>query len=341
MKKLFFILTTLAFVNVLAAQNTLPNEGFENWSGGGTLSQEQPDDWTTGLLGNVLVQLYGIDLPVPVNAYFGEKSTDAHSGSYALNLHAATVGIPYTSYSYKFPGIAQLGRAAGFEIPLSTILSVVDIISSLSQGDTSGIDFDDLDLESLTPLLQALAPGAPVAQTPAHLNMWVKFHPYGNDMLNVIAYSKLNGIPVGFAEYSSADAFDEYTLLRIPFENALEPCDTLAVIIVSGGISTNDSTELLIDDISVDYELDDDAVNEYAVSAFSCYPNPAEDFVCIQPTFDGAYQYELLDMQGRVVLASAQAQGLTRVSTYGLAPGLYLLNVCQQGQTCSMKVLVR
>lgn len=334
MKKLFFVLMTLALVNASMAQGQVPNGGFESWSG------NQPNDWTTGLIGNVTTTIFGYQINTPVNTYFGETSSDAIDG-YALRLHSGTLGIPSTNYSYPMPGVAQLGRATGFSIPLSSILAVVDAIRQLSQGDSVTFDYENFDWQSLSTIAEILAPGAPLAKTPEFLNMWVKFHPYGSDRLNVLAFTKKEGVPVGYAVYSSADPYDEYTLLRIPFENANEPCDTLGIIILSGGLLTNDSTELFIDNVQLETNDVVSVVGEYANTLFSCYPNPAEDYVCIQPISDEPYRYEVLDMQGRTVFSVGQAQGLIRINTKDFAKGLYLLNIYQQGQTYPQKILVR
>ena len=340
MKKLYLLLAGMFFMVSVTAQNTLTNNSFENWTSGMLSTNEQPEGWTTGLIGNVVMQLFGVDLPVPVNTYFGVKSTDAHSGNYALKLQAQTVGIPGTEYSAMFPGIAQLGEAEGFNIPLTTILSLVESIGSIMDGDTSGFDLEDLDLESLQTLQNALAPGEAVSQTPSHLNMWVKFVPEEGDMLNIIAYSKSSGTPVGYAMYSTEEAMPDYTYISIPFENAFEPCDSLAIIIVAGGIQSSVNTLFLVDDITIDYE-NTDGVAEYGGQQFSCYPNPTAGVFFINPQSNEPYNYEVFDLEGRVVRADNNQTGVSQVSTNSLSKGVYFLKVYQNGQTYPQKIVVR
>lgn len=341
MKKIYLLLAGVLFAASVTAQNTLTNNSFENWSAGMLSTNGQPEGWTTGLIGNVLMEFMEQSLPIPINTYFGEKSTDAHSGNYALKLHANTVGIPNTDYSAMFPGIAQLGVAEGFNIPLSTILSLVESIGSIMDGDTADFDFnfEDLDIESLMTLLQILAPGDAVSQTPAHLNMWVKFEPKEGDMLNVIAYSKQSGIPVGFAMYSTEEAIPEYTQISIPFDNAFEACDSLAIIIIAGGLNSNDSTLFLVDDITIDFEPD--GVNAIDRQQFSCYPNPTAGMFFIKPQVDEPYNYEVFDLEGRVVRADNNQTGVSQVSTSSLSKGVYFLKVYQNGQTYPQKIVVR
>lgn len=338
MKKFFLILAMSVCAFSMIAQTTVTNNSFENWSSAG-LTQEQPDGWTAGLIGNVLVELGDFQLPVPVDTYFGSKSTDSHSGNYALKLKSNTVGITGTSYSFQFPGIAQLGSATGFNIPLSAITNIAEIIGSISSGDTSGIDWNNIDLESLSSLSQALAPGDAVSQTPGHVNMWVKFHPEDGDNLYIIAFSKMGGSIVGMADYSTAETLDNYTLISVPFENALEPCDSLCIIIAAGSTSSSDNTELLLDDITLDFIPEGVAARD--IPTFEIYPNPTAGQFFVKPVNEEPYNYELLDLQGRLVDGKMNCQGVVNINTQNVAKGVYVLKTTQNTQTRTQKVVVR
>ena len=69
----------------------------------------------------------------------------------------------------------------------------------------------------------------------------------------VIAFSKLGGIPVGFAYYNTAETLDDYTLISIPFDSPLVPCDSVNIIIGCGGVASHKTTELLVDDLTFDF----------------------------------------------------------------------------------------
>lgn len=340
MKKIYLLLAGVLLSASVMAQNTVTNDSFENWNSGMLSTNEQPEGWTTGLIGNVLIELFGQNLPMPVNTYFGVKSTDAHYGNYALQLQANTVGIPGTEYSAMFPGIAQLGEAEGFNIPLATILNMVESFSSIMGGDTAGFNWEDLDLSSLQSLSQALAPGEALSQTPAHLNMWVKFVPQEGDMLNVIAFTKSGGVPVGYAVYNTEETMSDYTLISIPFENAFESCDTLAIIIAAGGLQSNANTLFLVDDIMIDYDITD-GVAEFGGQQFSCYPNPTRGSYFIKPQGEEPYQYEVYDMTGRLVVSDNNRMGLTTLNTSNWSNGVYVLKINQNGQTYPQKIVVR
>ena len=147
MKKKLLVIALMCGALAMSAQNTVNNGGFENWTSGSAVNQ-QPTGWTTGLIGNIMVDFLGQQVPIPINTYFGSKSTDAHTGSAALKLNPDSIGISMLGIGYPFPSVAQLGEASGFNIPLSTIMSVVDLIGAISSGDTSGLDVDDIDFES-------------------------------------------------------------------------------------------------------------------------------------------------------------------------------------------------
>ncbi len=75
MKKIYLLFTAVIAVAVAAAQ--IPNAGFENWTSAGTY--EDPDGWAT---------MNSISVP---NGHTScEKSTDSHSGTYALTVTSNT-----------------------------------------------------------------------------------------------------------------------------------------------------------------------------------------------------------------------------------------------------------
>lgn len=334
---LAFVIIFLCVVMINAQNSTIVNNSFENWSS--SESTEQPNGWTTGLIGNVLVEIFGQPVPIPINTYFGSKSTDTHSGSFALKVQSKEVGIAGTSYSYPFPGMVQYGVCQGFNIPLSAISSLVDLIGNVSSGDSTGFNLDDLDYESLATLEQALARGDALSQTPAHLNLWVKFQPSGDDALSVFAFSKLGGAFVGTAEYSTTESFDEYTQISIPFDNALAPCDSLAIIIIGGSASSNAETVLWIDDVTVDFTPD--GVETHNAHSFTLSPNPTQGQFFIAPQDETHYSYAIYDMQGREVYRETNCAGVVSVNTVKLLKGVYCVMIDQNGKRDVKKIVIR
>jgi len=333
MKKISILAFAMCLFAAVNAQSSVQNGGFETWSSGGLFSQEQPQDWTAALVGTITQEIYGIQIPIPVDTYFGSKTTESHGGSYALKLQANNVGIPGTDYTFLMPGIAQYGHAEGFSIPLSTIL---DLVNMISNQDTTGLG--DLDWESLASLSQIISPGMPCTETPAHVNLWVKYQPQGDDSLMVIAFTKNGGSVASFAQLSAGGTMDEYTQLSATFDAPLAPCDSLCIIIVSGSFSTDENTVLYVDDVCIDYEL---GVQEMDMPKLSVYPNPTVESFTISLDSEEAYDYQLMDVAGKVVANASGVQGTATVDVREFTPGMYLLRVNQHNQYVTRKVVVR
>lgn len=332
MKKVLFVLVAAFLMTTTFAQNTVPNSGFEQWTNGSfnAYVYAHPQDWTTAIVGNFITEVFGMQVPIPMTVSFGEQTSDAHSGSSALKLKANTVGIPgYDQYSFTCPGIAQLGSAEGFSIPMSLILDLMNGVDST---------FDFNNLSSLATLTQLVAPGDACTVTPAQLKMWVKYLPAEGDSMTVMAYTKLGGSFVSVATYTTGATLSEYTQIEVPFDAPLAACDTLGIIIMSGGMNTNATTELYVDDVTLSYSV---GVQGHEQPKMSVYPNPASDVLYVEPAVDGWYRCQLLDMMGRVVVNAGKMEGRLEMNVSGLAPGVYMLRVENNKNQITKKVIVR
>jgi len=334
MKKLLLSLTLVCAVALLTAQTPVNNGGFENWSGDATA--QQPVGWTTVLAGDILTEMFGVQIPIPVSTNFGTRITDAHSGSSALQLQPAEVGIPSTEYSALFPGIAQLGVAQGFQIPLQTILDIASLLS----GDSTGVDPGQIDPSALASLAQVLAPGDTCSKTPQAINLWVKYAPANDDEAVILAFTKLNGQYVGYAEYDIDDAVNEYTLITAPFEQAGAPCDSLYIIIMSSSADSADpNTILCVDDVSITpFTVGVADLNE---PKFYTYPNPATEYVRVAPSVSDPFTCQVFDLQGRLLRVVESNGEQCTVDVSDLANGIYTLRVDQKGRVTNQKIMVR
>ncbi len=333
MKKLLLSLTMLFTFSLLTAQVPLNNGSFENWNG--SASTQQPNGWTTALVGNIVTEVFGVQVPIPVNTYFGSRVTDAHNGSYALQLQPANVGIPGTEYNINFPGVAQLGVAEGFNIPLQAILDIVSMFT-----DTTGANPGNIDPTVLTSLAQVFAPGDSCSKTPQSLNFWMKFAPMENDEVQVIAYSRSNGQPVSYAEASIDQPANEYTYVSIPFDTPGQPCDSISIIIMAGNFGTADlNTVLLVDDVTITPA--GVGVADRNATPFHTYPNPATDYVRVAPEVAEPYRCQVYDLQGRLLRVVESDGGQATVDVSDLARGIYTLTIDQNGMTSNHKVVVR
>ena len=88
MKNIFTCLFAAFILSATAQQ--IPNAGFESWVAGTFFVAELPSGWTTSAVFPAVI-----------------KSTDAHSGSYAMKLRVAAygtgVGADAVSYAFSVP----------------------------------------------------------------------------------------------------------------------------------------------------------------------------------------------------------------------------------------------
>jgi hypothetical protein len=69
------------------------------------------------------------------------------------------------------------------------------------------------------------------------------------------------------------------------------------------------------------------------------YPNPADDFICIQSEKNlDKLNFELFDMQGQQILSKEMSSGKT-ISLKELSPGLYLYYISIDGELQSGKLI--
>lgn len=335
-KQLSFLMMMIASLG-LSAQTQVNNAGFENWT------QGRPDGWTTYVSGEITTTLPIIgEYGYPVSCEFGSQTTDAFSGSYALKLQAAAIGIEGLM-SYTLPGIAQLGTAGTFSIPLSTIQELLNSPDSL--------DIDDL--MSLATLRNVVADGMACTRTPVSIKMRIKYLPQ-NDTLTIMAFTTKQDLDidadttdeeedleeiVSEAFFQTAQAIPEYTEIEIPFDDSLVECDRIRIIIMAGSfLSANTATELYVDDVRLDYGTD---VPEQKAEMVRVYPNPAHDCLYVESGNGDTYRCRLVDLTGRTVAAQENVAGQTALNVKALASGIYLLKMEQGSQTVTRKVVIR
>ncbi|MCQ2360923.1 MAG: hypothetical protein MJ009_05545 [Paludibacteraceae bacterium] len=142
---LVFLTFAGAFFNISTAQQ-LPNAGFEQWNGSWN-GKPQPDGWN---LSNV--EQVGLKFNV------GERTSDAHSGSYAVKCQGTEVGaMGITAVS---PSWVTLGTSWAY-------LDGLDV-GSATAGTTGGISW---------------------GYRPDTLAVWIKRTSAGNEDMNLVYYS--------------------------------------------------------------------------------------------------------------------------------------------------------
>lgn len=342
MKKLLFSLVAAFLMLQLSAQQpNVSNPGFEQWAG------TTPAGWTTSITGAITgVPIIG---SFPVSFNFGAKSTDSHSGSYALKLQSKSLdlsllGIP----AITVPGIAQLGTAGSFSISIETIQELVSIDSTTDMSEL----INNLDLDELSTFTNIFSKGEPFTMVPTAMKVWVKYLPPVGEtdtMLVLLgAYKEgqtsmllMGDMPDTYGYYAVTERLEDYTQLTVPifYDEEDLTCDSLVIMFVSSSFMNAKNTELFIDDISFEYDYL--SVNSTERIKMNMFPNPATDYMVINPANQSeAYDIMVYDMNGKLLKSVEQLTGDTRLSVSDLAAGAYFLKLKQSGSELVRKFVV-
>lgn len=234
----FLLVVTIALNS--NAQTQLPNAGFENWDSISGVA-ENPVSWSS------FNNFYNLGVPV-----MSFKTTDAHSGTYALRLitDTVTMGPPF--------GNNTLDTMAGFVFP-------------------GAVDFDN--------------PGIPYADRPVLMQAWVKGNIAATSSAYImITLSKWNTSTegrdiVGQATYTLSDTISNYTQISEAINYSLPSIpDTIDVKIMAGDVGPGGysmpGNEFFIDDISFTFPV---GISEKGKdkNSVAIFPNPASDKITI------------------------------------------------------------
>lgn len=293
----------------VTAQNVIPNPGFENWE-----SNSNATDWNSSFSTTIM----GF---IPVSYSAGTQTTDAHSGSYAMQLQRQTISA--MSQTFQVPGLCQLG-----EFNIDTIISMV-----MSQQ-------YDLDLARM------MGGGVPFTQIPINVKAWVKFIPDGNvtdTMLIAVYLTKHNELTgdqiVAQGLYYNNNAMNDYTEVTIPIEVLIdgETPENLNIIFSTAAGYNCGEAELFVDDISVETPS---GIKEFNSFSFSVTPNPSSDVITVHTQEIGAFTVEMFDLSGRKVLQLEKLTENASIPVAHLSAGTYLLQVTQDNKVSYQKVVI-
>lgn len=150
------------------------------------------------------------------NIHSNQQTTDFNQGNYAALLTGTTV------FETFFPGLATLGV---------------------------------IDMENYT-----VSGGIPFTDRPTGISYFLKYLPQGNDTSYMIGLlTKWNEASqqtdtIGMTGYFTADTYNNYTELNVPFiYNSTENPDTLNIIFLSSSFDGTDGSSLYVDDVSLLY----------------------------------------------------------------------------------------
>jgi len=300
MKRSVLFFAMLACGYFMQAQ-TIPNGGFEQWNNGDATS------WSSSFSYESTLATFTYDA--------GERSTDSHSGNYAMKVVPAEVDLTITTYT--LPGMCHLGYF-NTDAGLTSLLGIFNggvngIINSMVKG------------------------GVECNRVPSKVTAWIKYVPTGSDEMSVTVRCLHGDDIVAEGTYSQSNATNGYVQIEIPVtqNSATEP--ELINIIFSCGKTSG--TELYIDDVALVF--DNTGIDESTSNAFIISPNPANDRISIQTRDEQPYEARLFDTNGKMVWKGTSLSGTSYIDVTNLANGIYFVKIIANGETRTEKVIVR
>ena len=83
------------------------------------------------------------------------------------------------------------------------------------------------------------------------------------------------------------------------------------------------------------------AVGELKAVGMTAYPNPSQGLVTIVVGEASGFEYQVMDMMGRVVLKGTTSNEMVTIALDGLAKGVCLVSVTTGTNHLTQKVIVR
>lgn len=297
MKKVaFFISIILIGTNNIFSQDTIPNPGFEDWTGG---SPDQPIGW--GTANAIHIQLNNC-------ATKGTAAGDTNSGAAAIILTTVQVS-----------GGGQTWRVAGTAVSGGQINQSYPFVSG-------GIPY------ALRPtFLRGFCKYLP-QQSSALYNG----NPVGIDVSNIqVTFTKWNGTDrdtIGQGQLSPSN--NTYAAFAVPitFTTTAAP-DTVQIVLASSkGLETAQGSKLYVDDLEFDFTV---GLEELSLDKFDLKqntPNPFTGSTSIQfnCTANEKVIFNVFDMLGGEVYSNTinATSGInTFTYTSKLSPGTYFYSI--------------
>jgi hypothetical protein len=277
MKHFFCFLFLTFFVAVLHAQE-IPNGGFESWSG----SPEVPDSW--GAL--------NFSIPLLGNFVSATKSTDSHTGDFALALES--INIPVINLA--IPGAATTGTLNQFTFQSS-----------------GGFPFE-LRPNAIKGYYKYQPSGADTASVEALLTRW-------NEDLG-------KRDTVGYGKKIFRDAIGSYKLFSVPIVlDATATPDTARITVYSSSRSNPTAgSKLFLDDL--EFFTTTAGMSETQSSSIALYPNPATQMITVKGAeLTSQHTIHITNVLGQNLCNAKCLQGGQNLNIENLQKGLYFCTV--------------
>lgn len=287
MKKLLLLLSSATFAFSLAAQNTIPNYGMENWVTSGSGFYEEPVGWGTfNILGETILG------GNPISCF--KDSINPHSGNYcarvesvALTSNPSSATIPDTVGFIWTGSVSLASQSTTFGYPSSVrpmTFSWWDHYTAMAAGDSGFV------LVALT-----------------------RWNGLSTDTL---AYA--GQVVYNTASWTQYNAPFYYNPL---FPNTLFPDTAIIVASATDDAYPRPGSKLWIDDLAFSGWV---GVNEFASdNSVSVYPNPSSTTTNFEVNDANAVELVVYDMTGREIKREQIVSNKVSIDSNTMAPGVY------------------
>jgi hypothetical protein len=190
--------------------------------------------------------------------------------------------------------------------------------------------------------------GLPLSNNPASLKGYYQFSTSAVDSATVVIMT--NQIPdMGFPFVQDSivamlPPANEWTEFEIPFTySGTDTVEQLALWFYAGNINQRQvhaGNTLKLDALSITY-ANNAATTYLGELSLTVYPNPARNVLMLKAHFAGAYEWNLLDGQGRTVANGRADSDLASISVDRLVAGSYYLHIMNKEQIRTFPVLIQ
>ncbi len=298
MKKTLTLLTVLVMLGLVTqAQTQYPVNGdFEDWT-------------TASFAGTPYDSLVGWDTPQRL---------------------ATALAVPDT-VTYR-TNDAQSGTSG--VLMISKLVTIAGLITTVVPGSIStGIFFVNLFTQEF-----GVTGGAPIDCKPDEFTGYYKYTPAGTDTANIVIYlTDAAGDTVCSAALefpvATTGGYQPFTL-PLTYTGTTDPV-LAQILITSSGVGGLDGSTLYVDEVVL-------RGNDCVTGLFDAFseptsidiiPNPAAEMVRFDLPLERNLPAAIMDLSGRTALQLNATPGMNQVDISGLANGIYILRVADNGKT--------
>ena len=276
MNKPLIILAFLSSISFHASSQTIPNNGFETWATNPPTPFESAEGWAGG----------------PSIT----KSSNAHSGSFAMQLQTAVFTNPNNGATDTISGNAFTG----------------------------------------TPGMGPGMPGTPgfaFTARPDSLTGWYTFSPVGNDVNEIrVTLSRWDAITLQREEIAntvfSCNPSDFYSRFSFPSQYSSSNIPDTASIEIRSSNSPMEApilgSILLVDDLEFTSADQTGFSIVESSSSFRYFPNPANDFMSVSSRNNE--KIKIINALGQTIESiQLNANSIIRISTFNYSNGIYFI----------------